>query len=300
MSTAAVPPEAMADQLEPAIAPSKEKREGGWVRYTLLSLGALIFLFPFYYMVVGSFQTKADKSPRGIFPEAGNITVNNYVQINESIDISRGLLNSTVFTIGVLLCTLVFGLLAGWSLALLEFRGKSSVFSGMLLLLVVSFQLLLVPLYVLIVRYYGLADSYLGMILPFAINSTAVFIFRQFFLQIPKDLFEAARIDGASELLLLWKIGIPMARPAILSAALITFIGPWNEFMWPFLITKEQQLQPFAVSLSNYMNNIAGRADNPDGSELAGGVVLALPVVLLFVIFQKHFTSTDASSGVKG
>ena len=205
-----------------------------------------------------------------------------------------------MFTIGVLLCTLVFGLLAGWSLALLEFRGKSSVFNGMLLLLVVSFQLLLVPLYVLIVRYYGLADSYLGMILPFAINSTAVFIFRQFFLQIPKDLFEAARIDGASELLLLWKIGIPMARPAILSAALITFIGPWNEFMWPFLITKEQELQPFAVSLSNYMTNIAGRADNPDGSELAGGVVLALPVVLLFVIFQKHFTSTDASSGVKG
>ena len=187
-----------------------------------------------------------------------------------------------MFTIGVLLCTLVFGLLAGWSLALLEFRGKGSVFSGMLLLLVVSFQLLLVPLYVLIVRYYGLADSYLGMILPFAINSTAVFIFRQFFLQIPKDLFEAARIDGASELLLLWKIGIPMARPAILSAALITFIGPWNEFMWPFLITKEQELQPFAVSLSNYMNEHRRARRQPGrlgarrrrGAGLAGGLAV--------------------------
>ena len=283
-----------------AVAPSVEKRQGGWVRYTLLGLGALIFLFPFYYMVVGSFQTEADKSVRGILPEAGNVTINNYVQINESIDAGRGLLNSTVFTIGVLLCTLVFGLLAGWSLAQLEFRGKNSVFSAMLLLLVVSFQLLLVPLYVLIVRYYGLADTYLGMILPFAINSTAVFIFRQFFLQIPKDLFEAARLDGAGEVLTLWKIGIPMARPAILSAALITFIGPWNEFMWPFLITKEQTLQPFAVSLSNYMGNAAGYAENPDGATLAGGVLLAIPVVLLFVIFQKHFTSTDASSGVKG
>ena len=87
MSTAAVPPEAMADQLEPAIAPSKEKREGGWVRYTLLGIGAIIFLFPFYYMVVGSFQTKADKSVRGIFPEAGNVTVNNYVQILSLIHI---------------------------------------------------------------------------------------------------------------------------------------------------------------------------------------------------------------------
>ena len=137
MSTAAVPPEALADELEPAIAPSKEKREGGWVRYTLLSLGALIFLFPFYYMVVGSFQTEADKSVRGIFPEAGNITVNNYVEINQSIDAAQGLLNSTVFTIGVLLCTLVFGLLAGWSLAQLEFRGRTTVLKGMLLMLVV-------------------------------------------------------------------------------------------------------------------------------------------------------------------
>lgn len=300
MSTAAVPPDAMADLAEPAIAPSEEPSEGSWLRYTLLGLGALIFLFPFYYMVVGSLQTEADKSVRGAFPEAGNITLNNYKEINQSIDAVQGLLNSTVFTIGVLLCTLVFGLLAGWSLAVLEFRGRTSVLNGMLLLLVVSFQLLLVPLYVLIVRYYGLGDTYLGMILPFAINSTAVFIFRQFFLQIPKDLFEAARIDGAGELRLLWKVGIPMARPAILSAALITFIGPWNEFMWPFLITKEQQLQPFAVSLSNFMENAAGRASNPDGANLAGGVLLALPVVILFVIFQKHFTSTDASSGVKG
>lgn len=300
MSTAAVPPDAYADAAQEAVAPSKEPREGGWLRYVLLSIGALIFLFPFYYMVVGSFQTEADKSVRGIFPEAGNVTFNNYVEINNSIDAAQGLLNSTIFTIGVLLCTLVLGLLAGWSLAVLEFRGRNTVFNGMLLLLVVSFQLLLVPLYVLIVRYYGLADSYLGMILPFAINSTAVFIFRQFFMQIPKDLFEAARIDGAGELRLLWKVGIPMARPAILSAALITFIGPWNEFMWPFLITKEQQLQPFAVSLSNFMENVAGRAANPDGANLAGGVLLALPVVILFVIFQKHFTSTDASSGVKG
>ena len=240
-------------------------------RLLLLCLGAIVFLFPFYYMVVGSFQEEADKSAARDVPRPANMTLHNYAQINESIDATRGLLNSAIFTGGVLLGTVVFGLLAGYALAQLEFRGKATIFSAMLLVQIVPFQLLMIPLYVLIVRTYGLGDSYWGMILPFAINSTAVFIFRQFFLQIPRELFEAARIDGASELRLLSRIAIPLARPAILTALLITFIGPWNEFLWPFLVTKKQEMQPFAVSLANYMQNVAARADNPDGAILAGG-----------------------------
>jgi multiple sugar transport system permease protein len=138
------------------------------------------------------------------------------------------------------------------------------------------------------------------MILPFAINSTAVFIFRQYFLQLPRELFEAARIDGASELTTMLRVAIPLARPAILNAVLLTFIGPWNEFLWPFLVTKQQDMQPFAVALANYMNNVAGRATNPDGANMAGGVLLAIPPVVLFLIFQKHFTSANIGSGVKG
>ncbi len=170
----------------------------------------------------------------------------------------------------------------------------------MLLVQLVPFQLLMIPLYVMIVRNYGLADTYLGMILPFAINSTAVFIFRQFFLQLPEDLFSAARIDGAGELRILWSIALPLVRPALLTAVLLTFIGPWNEFLWPFLITKDTDLQPLAVSLANYLSNVAGRASNPYGAILAGAVVLAAPAVALFVVFQRHFTSSDLGSGVKG
>jgi multiple sugar transport system permease protein len=140
----------------------------------------------------------------------------------------------------------------------------------------------------------------MGMILPFAINSTAVFIFRQFFLALPEDLFAAARIDGASELRILWSIALPLVRPALLTATLITFIGPWNEFLWPFLVTKDPTLQPLAVSLANYMDNVAARATNPYGAILAGAVVLAAPMVALFVAFQKHFTSSELGSGVKG
>ena len=111
----------------------------------------------------------------------------------------------------------------------------------MLLVQIVPFQLLIIPIYVMIVRSYGLADSYAGMIVPFAINSTAVFVFRQFFLPLPDDLFSAAALDGASELRILWSVALPLVRPALLTAVLLTFIGPWNEFLWPFLVTKDTE-----------------------------------------------------------
>ena len=195
---------------------------------------------------------------------------------------------------------MVLGLLAGYSLAVLQWRGRGVTFALALLVQVVPFQLLMIPLYVLIARDYGLSDSYLGMILPFFINSTAVIIFRQYFLQLPKELFEAARIDGASELKLLWSIAIPLVRPALITVVLLTFIGPWNEFLWPFLVTKDAALQPLAVSLANYISTVAASAANPFGAILAGAVVLAAPVVVLFIVFQRYFTSNDIGSGVKG
>ena len=270
-----------------------------WLRRAALFLGALLFLFPFYYMVVGSLQKDPDTSLAGAFP-TGGFTLDNYRDIDGRIDLVRSLLNSGIFTAGVLLGTLVFGVLAGYALARLNFRGQGALFATMLLVLIVPFQLLIIPIYVMIVRTYGLADSYLGMIVPFAINSTAVFIFRQFFLALPEDLFAAARLDGASEIRILWSVALPLARPALLTATLLTFIGPWNEFLWPFLVTKDTELQPLAVTLANYISNVAGRAANPYGAILAGACVLAAPAVALFVAFQKYFKASDIGSGVKG
>ena len=264
-----------------------------------LFVGALVFLFPFYYMVIGSLQKKPDTTLKGAFP-TGGFTLHNYSEINSRVDLAQSLLNSVIFTGGVLLGTVVFGVLAGYALARLHFRGRGTLFAVMLLVQIIPFQLLIIPIYVMIVRTYGLADSYMGMIAPFLINSTAVFVFRQFFLQLPEDLFAAAALDGASELRIMWSIALPLVRPAILTATLLTFIGPWNEFLWPFLVTKDQALQPLAVTLANYISNIAGRADNPYGAILAGAVVLAAPAVALFVVFQRKFTGAELSSGVKG
>ncbi|WP_203982484.1 carbohydrate ABC transporter permease [Sphaerisporangium rufum] len=266
----------------------------------VLGLGALLFVFPFYYMFIGSLQAEPDTTVTSVLPDPGNLTLGNYAEINEKVNLGTSLLNSGIFTGGVIACTVVFGVLAGYALARLRFRGRGAVFGIVLLVQVVPFQLLLIPLYVLIVRGYGLADSHLGVILPFAINTTAVFVFRQFFLQLPNELFDAAHVDGAGELRVMWSVALPLVRPALLTVVLLTFIGPWNEFLWPFLITKQADMQPLAVSLANYISNVAGRAANPYGALLAGACVLAAPVIGLFIAFQRHFVSTDIGTGVKG
>lgn len=265
----------------------------------LLTIAAIGFAFPFYFMLVGAFQESPTNSPSELFPTSG-WTVDNFVAIDSRIDLVGSLVNSLIFTAGVLLGTVVFGLLAGYAIARLDFRGRGVVWVLMLLVQMVPFQLLMIPLYVQITRNYGLGDSYLGMILPFLINTTAVFIFVQFFKALPAEIFEAARIDGAGEIRLLTSVAIPLIRPALVTVVLVTFIGPWNEFLWPFLITKDAALQPLAVSLANYISNVAQSTANPNGAILAGATALAFPVVILFIVFQRYFTATDLGAAVKG
>lgn len=295
----AQPGEVAAEQATAVAPPTRRSRRRLWPLLGL-GVGALVFLFPFYYMVIGALQREPNSDVSGAFPNPANLTLDNLRNIDRAIDLPRTLLNSGIFTGGVLLSTMVLGLLAGYALARLEFRGRGMVFNAMLLILIVPFQVLMIPLYVMIVRGYLLGDTYLGMILPFAVNATAVFIFRQFFLQLPKELFESARLDGASELKILTRIAIPLAKPAILTAVILTFIGPWNEFLWPFLVTKQLALQPLAVALANFISNVAARQANPFGAILAGAVVLTIPAVVLFLIFQKRFQASNLGSGIKG
>ena len=274
-------------------------RPGTVVRGVVLGVGAFAFLFPFYYMVIGSLQREPDQTVAGAFPNPANLTFANYATINDRVDLLGSMANSGIFAGAVIVGTVVFGALAGYALSILEWRGRGAVFALALLVQVVPFQLLMVPLYVMIARNYGLADNYLGIILPFVINSTAVIIFRQYFLQLPRAIFEAARIDGASEWQVLTRVALPLIRPALVTVVLITFIGPWNEFLWPFLVTKRADMQPLAVSLANYISNVANSTANPFGALLAGAVVLAAPVVVLFIAFQRYFVASDLSTGVK-
>jgi multiple sugar transport system permease protein len=269
------------------------------VTYGFVILGALVSLFPLYYMIVGSFQLKSNGALSGLIPEPGNLGLANYREVNQAVALLPSLANSAIFTLGTLLLTILIGLPAGYALARLRFPGKRAMNGMLILVLVLPFQVMMIPLYILVVRDYGLADSYLGMILPFAVNATAVLIFRQFFASLPDELFDAAHIDGAGELRTLILVAAPLTKPAIITASVITFIGPWNEFLWPFLITKKHAMQPLAVSLGNYVSTNAAAATNPYGVILAGACVLALPVVALFLVAQRHFTSASLGAGTK-
>lgn len=275
------------------------RRLGTALKYAALILAAACFIFPFYFMVVGAFQASPTSTPQDLFP-TGGWTTENFTAINSRVDLLGALGNSAIFTIGVLGGTLTLGMLAGYAMARLRFRGRGVVFALMLLVQMIPFQLLMIPLYVQVTRTYGLGDSYWGMILPFLINTTAVFIFRQFFLALPEEIFDAARIDGAGEWRVLTSIALPLVRPAFVTVILVTFIGPWNEFLWPFLITKEASMQPLAVALANYISNVAQTASNPNGAILAGACTLAFPVVILFCFFQRYFRSSDLGAAVKG
>ncbi|NUR24864.1 MAG: carbohydrate ABC transporter permease, partial [Catenulispora sp.] len=267
--------------------------------YGFVMVGALASIFPLYYMVVGSFQLKTDSAFSGLIPRPGNLGLTNYRDINKAISLLPSLANSAIFTLGTVVLTIAVGLPAGYALARLRFPGRSAVAAGLILVLVLPFQVMMIPLYILVVRDYGLADNYLGMILPFAVNATAVLIFRQFFVALPDELFDAAHIDGAGELRTLILVAAPLTKPAIITASVITFIGPWNEFLWPFLITKKHSMQPLAVSLGEYVTTNAATATNPYGVILAGACVLAVPVIALFLVAQRYFTSAALGSGVK-
>lgn len=265
----------------------------------VLALVALAFVLPFYVMAIGAFQESPTNSPAALLP-TGGWTLENFTLLDERVDLVRGLVNSFVVTAGVVVGTLVFGMPAGYALAKLRWRGRGALFVTMLAVQMIPFQLLMIPLYIQVAGMYGLGDSYVGMMLPFLINTTAVFIFRQYFLTIPDSLFEAARIDGAGELRIMLTIAAPLMRPAIITVVLVTFIGPWNEFLWPFLITKDTALQPLAVGLANFITNVATFLPNPNGAILAGALTLALPVIVIFAAVQRHIRAADLGSGIKG
>ena len=295
----AQPGEVAAEQATAVAPPTRRSRRRLWPLLGL-AVGALVFLFPFYYMVIGALQREPNSDVSGAFPNPANLTLDNLRNINDAINLPRTLLNSGIFTGGVLLCTLVLGLLAGYALARLEFRGRGMVFNAMLLILIVPFQLLMIPLYVMIVRGYLLGDTYLGMILPFAVNATAVFIFRQFFLQLPRELFESVRLDGASELQILTRVAIPLAKPGHPDGCDPDLHRALERV--PVAVAGHQAARPAAAGRGpGQLHRQRGLAPGqPVRGHPGRGGGADDPAVVLFLIFQKRFQATNLGSGIKG
>jgi multiple sugar transport system permease protein len=263
--------------------------------YVALLLGAFAFAYPFVWMALATFKPELEIGD--LDPLPSRWTLESYRLVFETIPIERAFLNSVLVVVAVTTSALVFGSMAAYALAKLRWRGRELVFNGILFTMMVPFLVLLIPLYTLVVRL-GWADSLVGLIVPFMMNATAVLILRQSFLTIPSDILEAARIDGCGEARILFTIVWPLSVPALVTAGIIVFIGNWNEVLWPLIVIRQEEWMTMPQMVTLFA--VGGGAQSKLGPQLAAAFLLALPIILVYLSFQRHFISSLASSGLKG
>ena len=266
-----------------------------WVVNGLLAGLAAISLFPLLWMVSVSLMPPGASSviPTPILP--ATFTLDNYRTLFGSIGMGRYLLNSLLIALLGTVISVAFNVMAGYAFAKLRFRGRDAIFKALLGALVIPGQVAMLPLF-LMLKPMGLINSYGGAIVPLMASVFGIFLVRQFARGIPDDLLEAARIDGASELRVFTTIIVPMLRPVVATLAIFSFLGAWNDFMWPLIVLTDDSLHTLPVALAG----LAREHVQDNELMMAGSVVTVLPVLLLFLALQKQYMEGLMAGSVKG
>ena len=263
--------------------------------YTAVTLGFVVVVTPFVWMILGSFKTQGEllRVPPTWWPQKP--TLDNYRALFSQQSFLRYFANSTLVAVCVTAANVTFCSMVGYALAKLSFRGKKLVFALVMGTLMVPGMVTFVPLFVLVANL-GLVDSYPGLILPFLVTPFGVFLMRQFILQLPDDLLDAGRIDGAGELRIFRSIIMPLCGPGLATLGILTFLGSWNSFLWPLVVaqTQEHYTLPVALALFSTGQNITNY-----GILLAGASVVVVPILIVFLIFQRRFIEGIATTGIK-
>lgn len=264
-----------------------------WIlNIVLLTIGAIIILLPLVVVVLSAFAPP-NTIPDKIFQSLG-LSLDSYRLAWRQGNFLLAYANSTLVALAVTAAQIVTSALAGYAIARLQFRGRRVLLLLIVASLVIPFQLLVIPIF-LVLRWGGLINTYGALILPTAANAFGIFLMRQYFLSIPVELEEAAMLDGANRLQVLWKIMLPLARPALVTLFLFTFIGEWNDLFKPLVFTTRPELQTVQLALAQFQEQYTS-----DWPLLMAAVVIAtLPIVLLFLIGQRQFIRGIASTGVK-
>jgi multiple sugar transport system permease protein len=266
-----------------------------WWLYVVLTIGFVAVVTPFVWMILGSFKGESElrQVPPTWWPETP--TLDNYRQLFAKESFLRYFLNSTVVAITVTVGNLIFCSMVGYALAKLTFRGKKLVFGLVMGTLLLPGMVTFVPLFVLVANM-GLVDSYPGLILPFLVTPFGVFLMRQFIVGLPDDLLDAGRVDGASELRIFRQIILPLCGPGLATLGILTFLGSWNNFLWPLVVaqTQDHYTLPVALALFSTGQNVTNY-----GLLLAGATVVVAPIVVVFLILQRRFIEGIATTGIK-
>jgi putative chitobiose transport system permease protein len=264
--------------------------------YGVLSASAFVTLFPLLWLVGTAFKSQTEnifQSPPQLLP--AQPTFDNFITVWQTNPFGQYLFNSTIVALLTVCLNLSFCALAAYPLARLSFPGRDWIFTAIVTTIMIPFQIVMIPLYILTVQI-GLRNTYLGMIFPSLASAFGIFLLRQAFLGVPKELEEAARMDGCSELGLWWNIMLPAIRPALVTLAIFVFIGAWSDFLWPLIVIQDESLYTLPLGVAK----LAGTFSLDWRLVAAGSVISIAPVMILFLFLQRYIVPTDAGSGVKG
>ncbi|MBN3874487.1 carbohydrate ABC transporter permease [Nostoc sp. JL33] len=271
--------------------PNPNLKSGDFLSLVVLLLGALIVLVPLFVVFLTSFAATA-ASPENLFKN--NWSLANYRVAWQQGKFLLAFANSTLVAIAVTVFQIVTSALAGYALARLKFRGRQALLLVVLATLVIPFQLLVIPIF-LVLKWGHLINTYAAMILPTAVNGFGIFLLRQYFQTIPVELEEAAAIDGANRVQILWRVMLPLARPALVTLFLFTFIGEWNDLFKPLVFTTRPELRTVQLALAEFQEQFT----NNWPLMMAAVTIATVPVMVLFLIGQRQFIQGIATTGIK-
>jgi len=271
------------------------KKHGRWLLYIILTAALVLVLSPFVWMILGSFKSEGElkQVPPTWWPQEASL--DNYRQLFDQLAFGTFFKNSTIVAVAVTAGNLLFCSMLGYAFAMLNFRGKRTLFIIVMGTLMIPFVVTFVPLFVLVANI-GLIDSLPGLILPLLVGPFGVFLMRQFFLGMPRDLLDAGRVDGAGELRIFATVYMPLAGPALATLGILTFLSSWNNFLWPLVVAQNEETYTLPVALALYS---VGQNSTQYGLLLAGATVVVLPILLVFLIFQRRFIEGIATTGIK-
>ena len=269
------------------------------LKYILMILTSAIFLLPLAWSVMSSLKTENQivaYPPRWI-PQV--FTMENYKLVLKNYPYIQWMLNSIFLTITSTIFVLILASLAAYAFARLEFRGKRVIFTLIISMLLIPIQAYVVPLF-LLVSQLQLLNTYAAIILVAGANVTGLFILTSFFKSIPKEIEEAARIDGCKDFGIFIKIILPLSKSALSTVAILTFISNWNNFLWPMIVLRSDNLKPLPVGIAQFMGSAGANASFQYGTSLAGACMAIIPSMIVFLALQRFFIQGIASSGIKG
>lgn len=265
------------------------------LKYILLIVIFIIVLFPLIWLVVNSFKT--EKEIIGFPPTllGTEYTLKSFIRIFKNIPFGTYIKNTVIFAGGSTILAVLFDSAAGYAFARLNFKGKDKLFILVLLTMMVPFQVMMIPLF-LESHFLGLLDTYMGLILPKATSAFGIFMMRSYFAALPKDLEEAARVDGLSELGIFTKIMLPLVKPGVLTLAIFHLMNNWNDLLYPLMMTSSTKMRTLSAGLALFVGE---HATTYYGPQLAGALISIVPLLIVYIFFQKYFVASVATSGMK-